>query len=192
MLRLRSLKFLNPPIVMTSPVAESLILGCLPMVLSIFVLQVLLGLKPPHEPSWVRPSCFAVLTVSIPVAMWWCWIAPRKDDVIVYERGFRWQVSWSRWNWFRSRGSVAFTDLEAFSYRSDCFGPEPRDWGKTAGEKLSRLWLEVNLSHYDIAFHVKNHRDIVVEKFFARFNQDDLQRFLDHMSILAEPHRIAV
>jgi hypothetical protein len=186
------LKFLHPVIAITSPVAESLVLAGLPTVLSIFVLQVLIGLKPPHEPSWVNPFCFTVLAVSIPVAMWWCWIAPRKDGVTVHERGFHWQISWSCWNWFRSRGNVAISDLDAFSYRSDCFGTEPVDVGKTTGEKLSRLWLEVNLSHYDITFHLKNNRNITVEGFFARFKQDDLQRFLDHIATHADPHRIAV
>jgi hypothetical protein len=31
-----------------------------------------------------------------------------------------------------------------------------------------------------------------VEKFFARFDHDDLERFLKHLATVAEPHRIAV
>ena len=190
--QIKWLKFLTPAIVGTSPVAESMVLAGLPTILSIFVLQVILGLKPPNEPSWVRPFCFTVLAISIPVAFWWCWIAPRKDVVVVGERGFRWHISWSCWNWFPSRGSVAIGDLEAFSYRSDCFGPEPVEWGKTTTEKLNRLVLEVYLSHYDIGFHLKNDKNIVVEKFFARFEQEDLRRFLDHLAATAEPHQVTV
>jgi len=65
------LKFLHP-------VMESMIPAGLPTVLSIFVLQVILGLKPPHEPPWVSPFCFAVLAVSIPIAFWWRWMPVSK------------------------------------------------------------------------------------------------------------------
>jgi hypothetical protein len=190
--QLKWLKFLTPAIVVVSPMVESLVLAGLPTMLSIFVLQVVLGLKPPHEPVWVRPFCFAVPAISIPVTFWWCWIAPRKDVVVVGERGFRWRVSWSNWNWFRSRGSVAVNDLEAFSFRSDCFSSEPLECGNTLAEKLKRIQLESDLSHYDMAFHLKNDRSVVVGKFFARFEPDDLQRFLDHLATIAEPIKIAV
>ena len=120
-----SLKWLDQLIVVTSPIAENLILAMMPTILGIFVLQVILDLKPPHEPSWVRPLCFVILAASVPISIWWCWIAPRKDHLVVCERGFRWQVSLNRWTWFRSRGFAAFNDLVKFSYRSDCFVPEP-------------------------------------------------------------------
>jgi hypothetical protein len=188
----RKLKFLHAVIVMISPVCESLILAGMPMVLSIFVLQVILGLKPPHEPSWVRPFIFAVLAVSVPIAGWWCWLAPRKDCVMVHERGFRWQVSWCHWNWLRLRGGVAISDLKSFSYRSDCFESEPVDFGKTTADKFTRLVLEVCLSRYDITFHLNNDQNITVGRFFARFNEADVQRFLDHLATHAEAHRINV
>jgi hypothetical protein len=186
------LNFLNPIIAVTSPIAESFVLAFMPTILAIFVLQVIFGLKPPHEPLWVRPFCFAVLAISVPVALWWHWVAPRKDFVIVHEHGFRWRASLSRRDWFRSRGIVANSELEAFSCRSDCFASEPVEVGKTTSEKLSRIWLELNLSRHDVGFHLKDNRDIVVEKFFARFDQDDLRRFLDHLATVAQPHRIAV
>ena len=187
-----SLKWVDRVTTITSPIAESLILAGMPTILLILLLQVILNLKPPHEPFWVRPLCFVVLALSVPMSIWWCWIAPRKDGVVVYERGFHWQVSLNRWTWLRSRGSAAFSDLEKFSYRSDCFTPEPLEAGKTTGEKLGRLLLELNLSRYDIGFHFKGNQDIVVEKFFARFERADLQRFLDHLASIAEPHRISV
>lgn len=186
------LKRLSPVSAITSPVAESLILAGLPTIFLIFLLQVVLGLKPPNEPFWVRPACWMVLTISVPVTGWWCWLAPRKDYVIVCERGFRWQVSLCRWKWFRSRGVLTYASVPSFSYRSDCFETEPVEWSKTAAEKLNRIWLEVNLSQYDIALHLKNNTDVVIEDFFARFNQNDLRRFLDHLTIMAEPQRITV
>lgn len=187
-----SLKWLDQVIAITSSVAESLILAGLPAIFLIFVLQVILNLNPPHEPSWVRPLVLAVLAVSILLSVWWCWIAPRKDYLTVYERGFCWQVSLTRWNWFRSRGYVDYEDLVKFSYRSDCLTIEPLEPGKTTGEKLSRILLELNLSRHDVSFHLNNKRDIVVEKLLARFDQDDLQRFLEHLATVAEPNRITV
>jgi hypothetical protein len=186
------LNFLKPALVITSPILETLILTGLPTILLIFLLQVILGLKPPTEPVWVRPVCFAALVIPFPVMIWWYWIAPCNDDVIVYERGFRWRISLSRWEWFRSQGSVIISDLKAFSYRSDCFEPESVDWGKTHNDRLARLRLEVNLSHYDIAFHLKNESNIVVEKFFARFDQADVPRLLDHLATSAERLKITV
>jgi hypothetical protein len=187
-----SLKWMDRVTAVVSPVTENLLLAGLPTILSILILQVILGLKPPHEPVWVRPFCFAILAASVPLSVWWCWIAPRKDRLVVYERGFRWQVSLNHYTWCRSRGSVAFSDLETFSYRSDCFATEPLDTGKATGEKLGRILLELKLARLDAGFHLQSNQDIVVEKLFARFDQDDLQRFLNHLATIAEPHRITL
>jgi hypothetical protein len=187
-----SLKWLDRVIGITSPIADSLILAGLPAICLIFVLQVILDLKPPHEPPWVRPLVFAVLTVSILVSVWWCWIAPRKDHLTVYERGFSWQVSLTRWDWFRSRGCVDLSDLSSFSYRSDCLTTEPLEPGQTTSEKLARILLELNLSRHDARIHLHNMQDIVIEKLFARFDADDLQRFIDHLTAVTEVHSIKV
>jgi hypothetical protein len=48
------------------------------------------------------------------------------------------------------------------------------------------------LSRHDIAFQLEPDRKIVVEKFFARFNSDDLRRFLDHLARFADRCEIAV
>jgi hypothetical protein len=76
---------------------------------------------------------------------------------------------------------------ETFSYRSDSLGAEPVECGKTTNEKLTRILVQLSVSRHDISFHLKNDKDIVFEKFFARFDHDDLQRFLDHLAMVAEP-----
>lgn len=187
-----SLKWLDRVIAMTSPVAESMILAGLPSICLIFVLQVILDLKPPHEPSWVRPLVFAVLAVSLLLSIWWCWIAPRKDYLTIHERGFCWQVSLTRWDWFRSRGCVDLNDLVSLSYRSDCLTKEPLEPGQTTSEKLGRIKLELNLSRHDAVVHLNNNRDIVIEKLFARFDPNDLQRFIDHLTAVTKAHQIEV
>jgi hypothetical protein len=188
----RGLKFLNRIAPAILPIAETIILAGLPMVLVVFVLQVILGLKPPNEPSWTRPLCAGVLTFSVPFSVWWNWIAPRRDGIIVCERGFRWQLSLSSWEWLRSQGCLATDNIEAFSYRSDCFESQPVDCGKSPAAELTRILLELNLARHDIAFHLKNKSEVVVGKFFARFNHDDLRRFLDHLGTMAEPRRVVV
>jgi hypothetical protein len=185
-------RFLNPIITVTSPIADSFIAACLPLVLSGFLFQVVLGLKPPDEPSWTRPFYIACLAISAPLILWWYWASPRNDGVTVCERGFRWRISLSRWNWFRSEGTIAFDQLESFSYRSDCFDEAPIDSGKTTAQMLERLWLELHLGRHDIAFHLKNGDEKVVEHFFARLEPNDLERLLAHLATVAESHRILV
>jgi hypothetical protein len=187
-----SARFLNSIIATISPFIQNLLLAGLPTIGVIFVLQVVLGLKPPHEPGWVRPACFAVLALSVPTSIWWCWFAPRRDVVIVSENGFRWRISLCRVEWFGSRGTFRFTELKGLSYRSDSFDAEPRDCGKTTSEKLARLLLEASLSRHDIRFELKDGREVVAERFFARFEEKDLRRFLQHLGSLAEEHRIEV
>jgi hypothetical protein len=186
------LRFLNPVITVVSPIAESFTIACLPGILMILLLQFGLGLKPPNEPSWVRPFYVAFLAVSVPLILWWHWATPRNDGVAVCERGFRWRISLSRWDWLRSQGSIPINKLESFSYRSDCFEAEPVDTGKTTADKLERILLELALGRHAIAFNLKTGDQIVVEHFFARFAPDDLQRFLAHLATVAEAHRISV
>jgi len=171
---------------------ETMILAGLPTVLLAFVFQFVLGLKPPNEPSWVRNLYFAILAVSCPFAVWWSWIRPLADKLVVCEREFSWRVSLIRWEWFSSRGRVHATQLEGFSYRSDCFDADPSECGKTTAEKLNRILLELDLSRHDLKFHLRNGTEITVEKFFARFEHADLQRFLEHLATFAEPHEVVV
>jgi hypothetical protein len=169
-----------------------MILAGMPLVLTVFVLQVILGLKPPNEPRWIIWLYSSILAVSIPWTAWFYWVTPAKDSVLVYETGFHWRISHSHLGWFPSKGKLHNDDLKGFSYRSDCFEREAIDCGKTTSEKLARIWLEVNLSHHDLCFHLKNGRDLTAPKFFARFCPDDLHRFLDHLSTFAEVNQIQV
>src|SRR6266699_2041643 len=57
---------LSPFLAVTSAVMESLLLAGVPTILLIFGIQVVLGLKPPNEPLWVRPVCFAFLALAAP------------------------------------------------------------------------------------------------------------------------------
>jgi len=179
---------LGPFMAITSAVAESIVLGGIPTVLLIFVFEVLFGLKPPHQPGWVRPVCFVTLFISLPVSLWWYWIAPRKDSVTVCEWGFSWRISHAHWGWFRSHGHVVLSELEAFTWRSDCLAPEAVDWGTTTADKLGRIWLELSLSRRSVAFHLKGERTIVAEELFSRFHPEDVRRFLDHLAAFAEPN----
>jgi hypothetical protein len=171
---------------------QNIVLAGSPTIILIFLLQFILGLEPPHEPSWVRPLCFAVLALSVPLSVWCCWLVPGSDSVTVYEWGYRWRVSLSRWEWFPSSGALAFANLESFSYRSDRFTPEPSEPGNTTAEKFARILLDLNLLRHGIAFHLKNGKDVIVEEFFSRFDQRDLEHFLQHLATYVQPHPIEV
>src|ERR1043165_7932242 len=148
------LKFLEPIVAVTSPISESVILAGLPLVVIIFILQPFLGLEPPHEPSWLRPLCFLILIVSVILTAWFYWLTPAKDTIIVFERGFCWKISHANWDWIPSRGELGNDEIKAISYRSDCFDREMISRDKTVAGKLARIWLDVNLSHYDLCFHL--------------------------------------
>jgi hypothetical protein len=171
---------------------EMMIFAGLPTVLLIFVFQVVFGLKPPHEPSWVRNLYFGIPVISFPFAVWWFLVSPHADKLVLSERDFRWRISLVRAEWFRARGHVHMDELEGFSYRSDCFAAEPSDCGKTTAEKLNRILLELNLSRHDIKFHLTNGSEITVERMLARFKQPDLVRFLEHLATSAQRHEIMV
>jgi len=183
------LRFLEPVIAITMPITQTLLLAGLPTVLSIFFFQFALG---PHEPAWSRNLCFVILALSCPFAIWWFWLAPQGDKLVVYEREFRWRISLVYWEWFRAGGCVRTEELEAFSYRSDCFDAAPSECGKTTAEKLTRILLELDMLRHDLKFHLRNGKAITVEKFFARFDPADLQRFLTHLATFAERHEITV
>jgi hypothetical protein len=175
----------------TSPVLNTVILSCLPAIILIFTLQFGFGITSSKQEVWVLPVFLAVLVISSAAAIWWLWLVPLRDYVIVSENGFRWQLSLSRWECFPSQGSLSTAELKAFSYRSDCFEAEPLDFGKSAQEKLERICLEANLGRHDMACHLKNDKNIVLKKFFARFEPDDLRRFLDHLATFAERRLIS-
>jgi hypothetical protein len=182
----RLLRVLGSAIVL---IAETIIFAGLPTVLLLLVFSFVLG---PKEPSWARNLCFAVLTVSCPFAVWWFWGAPRGDKLVIDEREFRWRISLVCWEWFRARGSVPVSELESFSYRSDCFDIKPSEYGKTTAEKLNKILLELDMSRYSIRFHLRNGKEITIEKFFARFEPADLHRFLAHLTNIAQRHEIVV
>ena len=186
----RWMKPLWPTIEITSPLMETIILACLPTILLIFLFEMIPGLKAPHQPAWVRPVCFASLVISSPLSVWWYWFSPRNDFVTISAGYLRWRVSLSRWEWFRSRGSLALDALTAFSYRSDGLVSEPVDCGRTTAEKLARLVLEVNLSRHDLAIHDKNGKTVVIEKLLARFEPEDLRTLFDQLCSSAERQEI--
>lgn len=177
---------------MTSPILETMILAGMPIALTAFVLQVILRLKPPNEPPWLFSLYALILAVSIPFATWFYWVTPASDRVLVYERGLYWKISHTRLGWFPTMGKLYNDELKGISYRSDCFERETIDCGKTTPERLARIWLDVNLSHHDLCFHLKNGRDLTAPKFFARFCADDLHRFLEHVSRFAEANQVQV
>jgi len=186
-----ALKSINR-LVILSPFLEPLVLAGIPLVLAVFLFEFVFGLKPPNRPAWLVPFCLAVLAVSLVIAIWWFWISPQKDSVIVHEQAFRWRISLCRNEWFRSQGSITTIELEAFSYRTDCFDREPVGCGKSTADKLTRILLELNLSRHDLGFHFRNGEYKIIERFFARFEPDDLKQFLAHLATIAEARLIAV
>ena len=165
-------------------------LAGLPPVLVMFVIAVVLRVK--VDLFWGCVILSGMLALSVPFAFWCFWISPRSDVLTVSDGGFRWRISLARWGWFRCKGSVAFADLRGFSYRSDWSEPTAVEPGPTTNEKLGRLWLEVNLSRHDLLIYLQNNKAIVLRNVFARFDQDDLQRFMNHLARVAEPCQIPV
>jgi len=185
------LHFIESFIGLASPIVETFILAGLPPVALIFVVSVILGVK--VDLFWGRVTLAGTLALSVPFACWCFWISPRRDILTISDCEMRWRVSLAHWGWFRCHGKVESHDLRGFLYRSDWPEPTVVEPGPTTHEKLARLWLEVNVSRHDLVLYPKNDAEaVVIRNVFARFDQTDLQRFIEHLAELAEPCRIPV
>src|SRR5258707_7034000 len=67
-----------------------------------------------------------------------------------------------------------------------------RSTEKATPHSCGILILDLHLARHDIGFHLKNNKEIVVEKFFARFDPGGLHLFFNQLSTAARAHQITV
>jgi hypothetical protein len=130
-----------------------------------------------------------LLVIGFALGVWWFWISPWKDYLIVQQHGFTWRVSRSKWDTFPIRGTALFRSLAGLRYRSDWSqkNAEASRANSTTAAKLARLLLDLSLSKRDLILQMKDGRELLLENLIARFYEEDLRRFLDHVSLQLSP-----
>jgi hypothetical protein len=134
----------------------------------------------------------ASFALMVCTSVWWHWIAPRRDYLIVYERGFRWRLWLCRLGILPSHGRVATATIDEGAYRDDSLESEPVEIGDTPAEQLGRIQLELELPRDGLMLRFKSGERIVLNRFFSRFNRADALRFLTFLETNTPARRIKV
>jgi hypothetical protein len=130
-----------------------------------------------------------LLVIGFALGVWWFWLSPFKDYLIVHEHGFAWRVSRSKWTTFPIGGTALFDTLAGIRYRPDWSqkNAEVSQANSTTAAKLARLLLDISLSKLDLILQTKDGRELLLENLLARFCERDTKRFLDHVSLQLAP-----
>src|ERR1039457_6603841 len=62
----------------------------------------------------VREIALVLFAVIFIFCIWWYWLSPGKDYLVVCENGFRWRVWLSKMKLLPSKGSVSMNSLSEF------------------------------------------------------------------------------
>ncbi|MFO1513449.1 MAG: hypothetical protein U1F83_11130 [Verrucomicrobiota bacterium] len=135
-----------------------------------------------------------IVTLAMVGSVAWMWILPRKDFLIVHQRGIRWQIWLSKWNTLPSKGTICLEDLKEFSYSSSWGEPQGLQISPsaTAPEKVTALVMFLALDTNALEIVDGNGNRRIIENFFIRFERADLERLLNYVSERAPQlvHRI--
>jgi hypothetical protein len=177
---------------LAGPILKTLLLAGIPFVLLVFGTQEIIGFKPLNEPAWFRGFMIASFALMVCTSVWWYWIAPRADYLIVYERGFRWRLWLCRLGVLSARGRVATATIDEAAYRDDSLESEPVEVGATPAELLGRIRLELEIPRDGLALRCKSGKRIVLNRLLSRFSREDMVRFLMFLEKNTPARRIHV
>lgn len=182
----RKASHLPEPILTVTRACESLLPYAHPLLFAgvptICMLGALNGIFGASATPWA--VVIGLFAVALSIAIWWYWVAPRTDFLVVYENGFRWRIWLSKLGIFPNRGSIHLNDIAEFRCRSDWREQENRmvQPGMTTAEKMSAIIIAISCGKHELVLFTKDGKNRSVENILARFDAEDTRRFLDHVN----------
>lgn len=160
------------------PFLKTFLLGGIPSMLTVALL-LQLGISNEHR-KVVVVCVFALMLLA---SVMWMWVLPRRDFLVLHEHGFRWRIWLSAWRTLPNQGTIKFSELGEFAYCDDWAKPysirvapsEP------AAKRLTKLIAYLELDSHSLKLADATGKPRVVENLFARFDQTDLNRFIDQV-----------
>lgn len=160
------------------PSLKTILLGGIPSVLTVTLL-LQFGISNEHR-KVVVVCVFALMLLA---SVTWMWILPRRDFLVLHERGFRWRIWLSAWRTWPNCGVIKFSELGDFAYCSDWAKPNSIRVSplEPIAERLARVIAYMELDSHSLKLADAAGKPQVVENLFARFDQTDLNRFIDEV-----------